>query len=134
MNKEQTKSDNQSKSTSYVNMPPKPDTIQVLESMFEKYRNKHGKPPEGFTYNVTESAHKWIEIIEKPTYGEAPTTAHVKKGVIWKTPYLDRLKKLLNHFMSLSRDKQLIIVNNSSDTLHWRGENIELFKSLVGKT
>lgn len=111
----------------------KPNTVNVLSKMIQSYIQQQHTQPYGMDRDPKAAAIQWVKLQDPPTKSETPELRDKREGgKYWHTPYLDRLKLNLNHFLSMKQQDQKIIVDAKLEhKLPWRGEPIDVFKHLL---
>lgn len=101
-----------------------PTPIEALISCME---SSHRRIPKMFPADRREAAIFWINHQEKrDDYSEAAK----KEGVVWVTPYHDRLCRTLRIFLSLNDLHQAYVIEYAK-IVPWRGDTIDFYQLAV---
>lgn len=108
--------------------PSAPPKVQdVLAGIFEKAKQSTIIP--GRPYDA---AWWWIDHQEPPN--EFTERVEQVSDSAWKTPYIDRIAGTLRIFLGMGDPQQAFIVSQIKQGTPWRGDSIEMYKSICSET
>ena len=108
-----------------------PDVVEVLAKILMRTKFK----PKMFPVDPRAAASYWINHQEPPhEFTEAVQKVEQGDKVFWRTPYHDRLSGTLKIFLSLKSPQQLFVIEHIERGIPWRGDNIQMFNSIITET